>query len=211
MEWVQKGAAILLGSIGIAVGVNLFLVPHHLMDGGMIGIGLLATYFFQWPPGLVMIACSIPVYAMVFAYDRPLFFQSFHGMLIETLMIDVFAPLRAWNNWTLPTSAVIGGALIGAGTGLMLAYQTNTGGTDLIAQFLARRSKVPVALYILMIDGVIVSISLPAIGIERAVFSICTIIAVAIFTHGFYNMRFKKPPYVVIGPLGREAGRRWRN
>ncbi|USG67323.1 YitT family protein [Brevibacillus ruminantium] len=211
MMWLQKGAAILTGGIAIAIGVNLFLVPHRLMDGGMIGIGLLANYFFHLPPGLVMILFSVPVFGLVFVYDRSLFYHSFHGMLIETLLIDMFAPLRAWNIWALPFSAVAGGALIGMGTGLLLAYRTNTGGTDLIAQFLARRTVIPVALYIFIIDGIIVSASIPVIGAERTVYSFITILVVAIFTHLIYNIGQKKPPYVVIGPLGREAGRRWRN
>ncbi|MED1722332.1 YitT family protein [Brevibacillus parabrevis] len=39
MYWLQKSVAIVMGSVLVAIGVNLFLVPHRLMDGGMIGIG----------------------------------------------------------------------------------------------------------------------------------------------------------------------------
>ncbi|QQE75674.1 YitT family protein [Brevibacillus composti] len=211
MMWLQKAAAVLAGGMFIGVGINLFLIPHLLMDGGMIGIGLLAKYLFQWPPGLFMIICSLPLFALVFVYDRYLFYRSFHGMLIETCIIDLFAPMRAWNLWTLPTSAVVGGLMIGVGTGLLLAFQTNTGGTDMLAQFLARRTPIPVALYIFIIDGFIVWASLPVIGWERAVFSLFTIVAVAVSTHFVYNYWRQSPPYVVIGPLSREAGQRWRN
>ncbi|WP_304415228.1 YitT family protein [Brevibacillus aydinogluensis] len=90
MYWLQKSVAILAGSVLVAVGVNLFLVPHQLMDGGMIGLGLLATYYLHVPPGLVMILVSLPVYALVFAFDRSLFAHSFHGMLISSFSLMSF-------------------------------------------------------------------------------------------------------------------------
>lgn len=212
MDWLQKAAAILAGSLLVAVGVNLFLVPHRLMDGGMIGIGLLTTYYLQLPPGLVMIGVSLPVFLIVFFNDRRLFYHSFHGMLISSFLIDVCSFLRAYNQWSLSASAVIGGMLIGAGIGLMLAYETNTGGTDLLAQFLARRFALPVSLLIFGIDGLIVACSLQAIGLERTVFSLFTIVAVAATTHMFSGLGRPRPPYRVIGPLrmglsGREEGK----
>lgn len=208
MYWLTKAAAILAGSILVAVGVNLFLVPHRLMDGGMIGIGLLASYYVQLPPGLVMIGVSIPVYAVAFFYDRRLFFHSFHGMLISSFFIDIFSGMRSWNHWSVTSSAVTGGALIGTGIGLMLAYETNTGGTDLLAQFLARRFAIPVSLLIFLIDGMIVACSLHTIGLERMVFSLITITAVAATTHMFSGIGRRRPPYIVIGPLGEGAVRK---
>jgi len=209
--WLAKAAAILAGSLLVAVGVNLFLVPHQLMDGGMIGIGLLAAYYLQLPPGLVMIGVSIPVYLIVLFFDRSLFCHSFHGMLISSFFIDAGSFLRAYNVWSISSSAVVGGTLIGAGIGLMLAFDTNTGGTDLLAQFLARRFSIPVALLIFVIDGFIVASSLQAIGLKRMIFSLITIVAVAAATHMFSSLNRPRPPYQVIGPLrfgvsGREDG-----
>lgn len=201
MYWLQKSVAIIVGSVLVAIGVNLFLVPHRLMDGGMIGIGLLATYYMQWPPGMVMMGVSIPVYVLVFFYDRRLFFHSFHGMLISSFFIDVLSDLRGFNSWSTSASAVTGGVLIGMGVGLMLAFDTNTGGTDLLAQFLARRFNMSVALLILAIDGLIVLCSLHTIGLERTVFSLVTIIAVAATTHMFSGLGRQQPPYTIIGPL----------
>lgn len=215
MYWLQKAIAILAGSLLVAVGVNLFLVPHRLMDGGMIGIGLLAAYYVQLSPGLVMIAVSIPVFLIAFVFDRRLFYHSFHGMLISSFFIDIGSFLRSHNVWSMESSAVIGGVLIGTGIGLMLAYESNTGGTDLLAQFLARRFSLPVSVLILAIDGLIVACSLQAIGMERTVFSLFTIVAVAATTHMFSGLGRPRPPYIVLGPIsnqagGKGSGEKWR-
>ena len=115
------------------------LVHDFLVQLVKWGIGLLATYYMQLPPGMVMIFVSLPMYLIVFFFDRRLFYHSFHGMLISSFFIDVMSDLRQWNLLSTSSSAVTGGVMIGMGVGLMLAYETNTGGTDLLAQFFARR------------------------------------------------------------------------
>lgn len=189
MNLLQKAAVIFLGSLLVGVGVNFFLVPHQLMDGGMIGIGLLAKYYLSWPPGLLTMICSLPIYGIVFYYDRFLFYRSFHGMILSSFFIDAFSPIREWYFVPIETAAVSGGAFIGAGIGLMLAYKTNTGGTDLLAQFLAYRLKLSVALLIFIIDGFIIALSLEVIGLEKTIFSLLTIITVALTTQYFSQIR----------------------
>ncbi|MBO8164748.1 MAG: YitT family protein [Brevibacillus sp.] len=202
MTLLHKALSTLLGCFLVGVGVNAFLVPHQLMDGGMIGIGLLANYYFEWPSGLVILVCSLPIYLMVFLHDRELFYHSFHGLLLSSFLIDALSGLRTWGYvFSMETSSVIGGALIGSGIGIMLAYKTNTGGTDLLAQFIARRLNYPVALLIFFIDGFIVGLSFHVNGLEGTVFSLLTITTVAVCTHYFSQMNKHKSPYIVVGPL----------
>ena len=200
---LQKVAAILVGSFLVGLGVNWLIVPHRLMDGGMIGIGLLANYYFQLSPGLIMILVSIPVYAIVLLYNRWLFLNSFHGMLLSSFFIDILSGMRQWTIPPIEVAAVLGGMMIGTGIGLMLAHETNTGGTDLLAQFLAIRTGIPVAMLIFFIDGLIIFSSWEAIGGYRLVFSILTILSGAIATHWFSQIREKPVPYVIV-PLRRK-------
>ncbi|MEH7573765.1 YitT family protein, partial [Cytobacillus firmus] len=57
----QKLIATLIGSLLLGVGVNGFLVPHHLIDGGIVGIALLLHYFLKFPTGIIMVGLSIPI------------------------------------------------------------------------------------------------------------------------------------------------------
>jgi len=43
---IQKVGQIILGSILLSIGVNGFIIPHHLLDGGLMGIALIFYYFF---------------------------------------------------------------------------------------------------------------------------------------------------------------------
>lgn len=154
---IKKMAAILVGSLLLGVGINVFLVPHHLLDGGMIGLGLIAKYVWHVQAGLTMIVLSVPLYVAAWFYYRPFFYNSLHGLLFSSWMIDVLSVLRGVVVLDPLVSAVIGGMLVGVGIGLMLREETSTGGTDLLAQFIARWTNWNVGMIIFVIDACIIS------------------------------------------------------
>ncbi|KQU25966.1 YitT family protein [Peribacillus butanolivorans] len=179
---IEKMAAIIAGSMLVGVGINFFLIPYHLLDGGMIGIGLIFHYYIGLPTGLGVILSSIPLYIYAWYFEKKLFVNSLHGLLFSSLCIDIFS--EAVIEWNLPVyvSAIIGGGLIGLGIGLMLRYGTSTGGTDMLAQILSRKSGLNVGLLIFFIDGCVLLFGLSVVGISIFIYSFLTIIAVALLT-----------------------------
>ncbi|WP_409304489.1 YitT family protein [Peribacillus sp. SCS-155] len=179
---LEKIAAILVGSLLLGIGVNFFLAPYRLMDGGLVGLGLLIHYHFGFPVGLSMICISIPLYIYAWNYGKSLFFHSLHGLLISSFCIDLFSEFKVY--WELPIyiSAIIGGILIGLGVGLMLRYETSTGGTDMLAQILAERTAINVGVLIFIIDGCIIISGLKIVGLNIFLYSCLTILTVGIFT-----------------------------
>ncbi|GAB3057572.1 YitT family protein [Virgibacillus ainsalahensis] len=152
---LKKSLAILTGSLFIALGVNYFVIPHHLLDGGIIGIGLIANYAFGVKPGLTIILLSIPLYSIAFFYNRRYFYNGVHGLLVSSFFIDVFSTFTIWNPSSLLFSSLTGGVFIGTGIGIMLVSETSTGGTDLLALILAKRTAINAGIYIFMIDSII--------------------------------------------------------
>jgi len=179
---VEKFAVIFIGSMLIGIGVNGFLVPHHILDGGLIGVGLILHYHYQIPTGMTMILLSIPLYLFVWFYDKNYFFYGIFGFLISSFMIDVLSFLRNSFSLSILFSALIGGSIIGVGIGIMLRFETSTGGTDLLAQILARISSIHVGVIILFLDGIILVSGINIVGTEKITASFLTIIFVAIFT-----------------------------
>ncbi|MGE7780834.1 YitT family protein [Peribacillus sp. NPDC097264] len=182
MMIIEKMAAIMAGSLLVGVGINFFLIPYHLLDGGMIGIGLIIHYFLGLPTGLGVILSSVPLYIYAWYYEKKLFLNSLHGLLFSSLCIDIFS--EAVIDWNLPIyiSAIIGGGLIGLGIGLMLRYGTSTGGTDMLAQIISRKSGLNAGMLIFFIDGCVLIVGLSVVDLTVFFYSFLTIIAVAMLT-----------------------------
>lgn len=177
-----KLLAILLGSLLLGIGVNGFLVPHHLLDGGIIGIGLILHYFYGWPTGLSMIVLSIPLYVLAWFFQRQYFYYSLHGLLISSVCIDLFSFFNGTFQTGILVSTIMGGILVGTGIGLMLRYETSTGGTDLLAQLLTLKTSINVGILIFLIDGLVVLGGLNVVGLQKFMYSFLTIIFVGIMT-----------------------------
>ncbi|HEX7064903.1 MAG TPA: YitT family protein [Bacillales bacterium] len=182
MYWLKKISALLFGSILIGTGINGFIIPYHLIDGGIIGISLLAKYTWGIQAGLTIILLSFPIYFMAWFYFRTYFYNSLHGMLLSSFVIDFLAPLKYVFHFPEPISSIIGGVLVGSGIGIMLRFKTSTGGADLLAQFISLRTSVNVGLIILVIDGLVVCLASQIISPTAVLYSALTIAAIGLTT-----------------------------
>jgi uncharacterized membrane-anchored protein YitT (DUF2179 family) len=186
MSFKKKAIAIMMGSLLLSIGINFFLVPFELLDGGIIGIGLIINYLMGLKAGFAIIILSIPVFILAWVYNKTYFFNSIHGMLFSSFSIDVLFPLHEQFSTAIKLppmlSSIFGGILVGIGIGLMLRYETSTGGTDLIAQFLSQIFKVNVGVVIFIIDAIVIGIGGLLISKDTFLLSVVTIIFVGIMT-----------------------------
>jgi uncharacterized membrane-anchored protein YitT (DUF2179 family) len=155
-----KISAVIIGSLFIACGIDFFLMPNKVLDGGFIGIALISNYLFGTRVGLILILCSIPVFIYTWSKDRVMFFHSLYGMIFLSLFIDLFENYRSPLIYSVKSfpfiSSVVGGLCIGIGFGIMLRYDTSTGGIDLLAKLLSVKLRVNVGVLILCMDAIVV-------------------------------------------------------
>ncbi|SOB99710.1 uncharacterised 5xTM membrane YitT family protein [Ureibacillus xyleni] len=182
MYYIKKSIAIILGSIFLAIGINAFLTPYEILDGGIIGLSLILFYLFHLKIGLMIILLSIPIFILAWFKYRHFFYNSLHGLLISSVIIDIFKPFRNLFRLDPMLSAIIGGVFVGLGIGMMLRYETSTGGTDLLAQFISDKTKINVGILIFFIDAIVIMLGGIILSSETLVLSIVTILCVGITT-----------------------------
>lgn len=182
LVYFHKGFIIIFSSILMALGINLFLVPYEILDGGIIGIGLILNYLWNLKPGLMIICLSIPLFTIAWFYYRGYFYNSLHGMIISSFFIDLLRPFQHVVRIEPMISSIIGGILVGLGIGIMLKYRTSTGGTDLIAQFICDKIGINVGIIIFFIDAMVVLLGGFLLSASTLLLSIVTILSVGITT-----------------------------
>ena len=53
---------IIIGAIFMAMGIELFLVPNHLLDGGIVGISIILSHLTGLQIGLFIFLLNIPFF-----------------------------------------------------------------------------------------------------------------------------------------------------
>ncbi|EIT85991.1 hypothetical protein A374_09149 [Fictibacillus macauensis ZFHKF-1] len=179
---IVKILAITTGSFLMAVGINVFILPFHLLDGGILGIGLLFQYAFGINVGATIVLLSLPIYLYAWKYERYFFINGIHGMLISSLFIDLLFPLKGLFHLPVLESAILGGLFIGTGIGIMLRQKASTGGTDLLALFIARKASLNVGIIIFVMDCLVIGTGVYVTGPSLFMYSMVTILSVALAT-----------------------------
>jgi uncharacterized membrane-anchored protein YitT (DUF2179 family) len=175
---LQKVVVIVIGSMLIAMGIDFFLMPIKVLDGGLIGIALIGNYLFGVKVGLLLILCSLPVFVYTWFKDKTIFFHSLFGMIFLSYFIDLFDPYNPLGSLIHEypfIASIVGGICIGIGFGVLLRFDTSTGGIDLLAKLLAGRMRINVGILILIIDAVVVSIGGFLFSVDTFFLSVATI------------------------------------
>lgn len=167
----------------MGIGVNVFLVPFELLDGGALGISLIFHYVSDVKVGMALLLVNIPIFIGAWFFYRSFFYNGIHGLLFSSLLIDLLYPLHmiGKNVLTVPlVSAALGGIFIGAGVGIMLRHEISVGGTDLLAQMFARRLKLNPGYVIFSFDILIVTIGSILISSTQLFVSYTTVFFVGV-------------------------------
>jgi uncharacterized membrane-anchored protein YitT (DUF2179 family) len=155
-------ALVILGSVIMAIGYSLFLIPHHFVPGGVSGIAMIINYFTRLPLGTMIMVLNIPVFIVgIKIMGRKYGLRSLLGMIISSLLIDFFhevVGLKSATNSDI-LAAIYGGFMLGVGLGLVFRGRASTGGSDILGQILNRWTGVSVGIGIMLIDFFIISAS----------------------------------------------------
>lgn len=169
---LKKLAVIGFGSTMIGIGVNGFILPYHLINGGMFGISLLFNYLWQFSIGLTFVLMNIPIYLLAYKSDFHYFLYGLIGAVFSGFMIELLVPLKDVFHLPIISSVIIGGLIIGIGVGTMLRNHISPGGMDLLALLLAKWTKINVGIIGYAIDTVIILSSLLLLQEPRLLYSL---------------------------------------
>ena len=141
----QQAKDFLFMSIGIflySFGFTAFILPEKVVMGGVSGLSALAFYAFNFPPAISMWGINCGLLLLAFrALSRQFTIRTIVGVTVMSLFVGFLQPfftahpvITAGEDKFMHVS--IGGALGGAGLGLVFSHNGSTGGTDIIIALL---------------------------------------------------------------------------
>lgn len=144
------------GSLLIALGFNLFLIPHQLLSGGISGISMMLGYITGGNIGWLFFILNLPVLLWGwFAVGHRFIMWSIYSVLASTLFLQIIPVVQIADDIVL--GSVFGGIIVGFGSGLTLRYGGSSGGFDIIASIVTRRRDLPVGMIIFILNGAVIA------------------------------------------------------
>lgn len=164
---------ITLGVAAAAFGLKGFLLPNRFLDGGVMGISLLANIVSGVNLSLLVVLINLPFVAIAYTQISKKFaFKTLIAisLLAITLAIVEF-PIITDDKLLI---AVFGGFFLGVGIGLSIRGGSVIDGTEVLAIYSSRKTTLSVGDVILILNIVIFSTAAYIINIETALYAILT-------------------------------------
>ncbi|WP_225229130.1 YitT family protein [Paenibacillus gallinarum] len=174
---------ILLGTAIFAFGLLYFIIPNQLMEGGVTGITVLLNYAFGISPSISTLIINIPLFLLgwkVFG-GRQIIYTGV-GIVALTIFLTLFerlidagyiVPLQTEHDLLL--AALYAGVTIGLGLGIVFRAGGTTGGSDIIARILSKKTGLSIGRVMLAIDIVIIGSSLIYIPLEKILYTLIAV------------------------------------
>lgn len=124
-----------IGCLISAISINAFLVPHHLLSGGVSGLAIIFYFLFGLPIGMQILAMNLPLlYAAYRLLGKEYTIGTIYGTILFSLAVDASRYFSELNLIDDPMiSAITGGVLSGIGSGLIFRVNGSAGGLDIVA------------------------------------------------------------------------------
>ena len=156
-EWMWIPATI-MGSALFSLGFSLFLQSNEINSGGISGLAMVIVELTGFGSvGTLTVLINLPLFILgAKKIGRRFFFGSLLGMLVSSVLIDVFA-LIPFATPDPMISTLYGGVLCGVGVGIVFAAGTSTGGSDILIRLLQLKYRnIPIGQISMAFDATVV-------------------------------------------------------
>lgn len=136
----RKILGLTVGAVIYSAGLNLFLIPNHIIDGGITGISLLVQALTGIPFSLLIVILNLPFFYL--GYRRlgaGLAVSSTYAIVVLSLCSSWFEQLRPATTDPF-LSTIFGGIIIGIGVGIVIKSGGSTDGTEIVAIWMDNRT-----------------------------------------------------------------------
>ena len=163
-----------IGSVIAAFAIEEFLVPNTILDGGIIGIGIMINNLTKLPLSMLTIILYIPFLLIgLHKLGKIFIIKAAYCMIIFSLFVSLFAPLANATEETF-LAVCYGGVILGIGVGILIRFGGCLDGTETVAIILNRKLGLAVGQMVLIMNLVIYSVAGILFGPDRAMYSLLT-------------------------------------
>ena len=194
---------IIVGLVIYSFGFCAFILPQNVVIGGYTGLASLFYYTLGIPVGPVIFALNI--ISLLVAYKivgKRFVLRSIFGAFGLSAIVSIMQPL-------FPTAIVapdnpmmnvmIGGILCGLGLGLSFVHNGSTGGTDIIAAMVNKRTNVSIGRMLLYADGLIIFSSMLIFhSIDNVVYGFLELLFATFMTDQVINTNRQAMQFLII-------------
>ena len=171
-SYIKKFLILCFGAFLYAVGLETFLIPNNIIDGGVVGISIMAAALTPLNFSVYLVLINIPFLYLGYKHIGKTFSVStIVSIILLSLWTEYFKPVpEVTNDFFL--AAIFGGITAGIGVGLIIRNSGSLDGTEIVAIIMDRRSTFSVGEVVLFFNIFILGAAGFVFGWDKAMYSL---------------------------------------
>lgn len=142
LRFIKRGFFLIIGAFIVAVALEMFLLPNKIIDGGVIGISMMASYLTEWNLGLLIFCINMPFVLIAYkTLGKKFVINTFFAIGLLSVATNVVSHFRHITEDLLLVT-IFGGILLGIGVGLILKNNASLDGTEMVSLVLSKKLKI---------------------------------------------------------------------
>ncbi len=168
----QRALLITVGAVLMSVGLEIFLVPNNVIDGGITGISIMLSYLTGWKLGIFIFVLNLPFFFIGYKQIGKTFaISTLYGIVILSISTTLLHPVPAFTQDILLAS-LFGGMVLGIGIGIVIRYGGSLDGTEILAILASKKMPFSVGEIVMFFNIFILGSAGFVFSWDRAMYSI---------------------------------------
>ena len=193
---------IVVGLALYAFGFTAFILPEKVVSGGLAGVSSLVYFKFGIPVAITNYSLNVLLLLMAFrVVGRTFVIRTVFGFSVISLFFGIMQPLfpEPFVNNQPFMNIILGSIMCGLGVGLAFIHNGSTGGTDIVAAMVSKKTNVTIGRMILYTDVFIISSSyLLFHSIDKIVYGFVILLVVAFVCDYVINTNRQAVQFTII-------------
>ncbi|MBK5503325.1 MULTISPECIES: YitT family protein [Bacillus] len=172
LQIIKRTIAIIIGALLMATGLEIFLIPNQVIDGGITGISIMLSHLTGLNLGVFLFLLNLPFVFMGHKQIGKTFaFSTIFGILTLSILTTLFHPIPAFTDDIL-LATIFGGMALGVGVGLVIRYGGALDGTEILAILVNKKIPFSVGEIVMFFNVFILGAAGFVFSWDRAMYSI---------------------------------------
>lgn len=174
VDVIKRALMIIIGATLTSIGLEIFLVPNNIIDGGIIGISIISSYLTKLPLGMFIFLLNIPFYIIGYKQiGKSFVISTLFAVTCLSVGVSILHPIPGLTHDVF-LAAVFGGMINGAGVGLIIRAGGSLDGTEIVAIILDKKISFSIGEIVMAFNIFILTGAGFVYGWDRAMYSLVT-------------------------------------
>jgi len=172
VKLLRRALFLTLGAAFMSVGLEIFLVPNNIIDGGIVGVSIIASHLSKVPLGLFLLLLNLPFLFLGYKQIGKTFaLSTLYAVAVMAAGTTLLHPIPPITIDPL-LAAVFGGIVLGIGVGMVIRSGGSLDGTEIVAILISKKSAFSVGEIVMFFNFFILGSAGFVFGWDRAMYSL---------------------------------------